>query len=267
MAQTPIFLINLDRSPDRLAFMQEQAERLGLKLERISAVAGTRGLPKWLAPRFVSETGEILSEMSSGEVGCYASHLVTFAKIVERGLTAAIVLEDDVTLHPDFLATAQAAISAAPEGWDCIHLSTHFKNPCFPVADLGSERQLVRYSRLPAGSAAYAISLGGASKLLAPSVRVRPFDMEFRYAWITDLDITGVYPAPAVAATGMASTIDAPWRKSLKSSGLFWRRRLPKPRWAPDLVSQLWGTLFVKRKLGVAGTVTCWKGDIARLWG
>lgn len=57
MAQTPIFLINLDRSPDRLAFMQEQAERLGLKLERISAVAGTRGLPKWLAPRFVSETG------------------------------------------------------------------------------------------------------------------------------------------------------------------------------------------------------------------
>ena len=203
--------------------------------------------------------------MSSGEVGCYASHLVTFSTMVDRGIAAAIVLEDDVTLHDDFLATAEAAIRGAPEGWDCIHLSTRFKNPCFPIAKLDGDRRLVRYSRLPAGSAAYAISLSGACKLLAPNVRTRPFDMEFRYAWLVDLDIFGVYPAAAVQESFLATTIDAPWRTKFKNSGLFGQRRLPKPRWSPHPLSQLWGALFIKRKLGLAGTLTCWKNDVARL--
>jgi glycosyl transferase family 25 len=265
MARTPIFVINLDRSPERLAFMQDQAKRLNFDFERVRGVAGTQALPKWLAPQFVSEGGEILSRMSSGEVGCYASHLVAFAWMFERQLPAAIILEDDVTLEAAFLAAAEAAISAAPAGWDCIHLSTRFKNSCFPIAALDGGRHLVRYSRLPAGSAAYAISLSGATKLLAPRVRRRPFDMEFRYAWIADLDIYGVYPAPAVQEELLASTIKLRQRTKLASGGR-WQRRFPKPRWAPNPFSQLWGALFVKRKLGLTGTLECWRGDAAKIW-
>ncbi|MCP4781609.1 MAG: glycosyltransferase family 25 protein [Hyphomicrobium sp.] len=244
-----VFIINLDRSPDRLAFMQAQAERLNFNFERVRGVNGTRGLPKWLAPQFVSETGEILSKMSSGEVGCYASHLIALSRMVDRKIGPVIVLEDDVTLDTDFFTTAEAAILAAPEGWDLIHLSTRFKNPCFTVAELNGDRRLVRHSRLPAGSAAYAISISGASKLLASKVRKHPFDMEFRYAWIADLDIFGVHPAPAVDGAFLVSTIEAPWRTKLKSNRRYWERRLPKPRWAPNPLSQLWGLLLVKPAL------------------
>jgi glycosyl transferase family 25 len=243
----PIFVINLDRTPERLAFMRAQADRLGLEFKRIPAVEGARGLPGWLAPYFKAETGNARPSMSDGEIGCYASHLLTFATMIEQGIEVAIVLEDDVTLDENFVAVTEAAIASAPAGWDCIHLSTRFKNPCFPILDLGDRRHLVRYSRLPAGSAAYAISRNGALKLLVPRVRTRPFDMEFRYAWIADLDIFGVYPAPSIQDSNLPTTIDAPWRRRLRESRWLWQRRLPKPRWAPSVLSQAWGTLFVQR--------------------
>jgi glycosyl transferase family 25 len=267
MSRVPIFLINLDRSPDRLSFMQQQAERLSFAFERIRGVNGVRGLPDWLIPQFLSSDGTIASRMSNGEVGCYASHLVVFQEIVRRGLGAAIVLEDDVTLADDFLDASYKAIGAAPAGWDCIHLSTRFKNPCHTLSRLGSPHRLVRYSRLPAGSAAYAISRSGAEKLLSLGVRRRPFDMEFRYAWLANLDIVGVCPAPAVQESLHATTIDATWRTPGKSRGVIWKRRLPKPRWGPGTLSQLWGVICVKRKLGVAGTLSCWRDEFASIVG
>jgi glycosyl transferase family 25 len=263
MSRVPIFLINLDRSPDRLSFMQQQAERLSLAFERIRGVDGVRGLPDWLVPQFLTTDGTVASRMSNGEVGCYASHLVVFQEIVRRGLEAAIVLEDDVTLADNFLDASCKAIGAAPAGWDCIHLSTRFKNPCHTLRRLGSPHRLVRYSRLPAGSAAYAISRSGAEKLLSLGVRRRPFDMEFRYAWLANLDIVGVWPAPAVQESLHATTIDAAWRTPAKTRGVIWKRRLPKPRWGPGTLSQLWGAICVKRKLGVVGTLSCWRDEFA----
>ena len=144
----PACLINLDRSPERLAFMQEQAERLGISMQRISGIDGR-------------------SKMSSGEVGCYASHLIVMRQIVEDGHAAAIILEDDVSLDPRFMTVAAAAISAAPRGWDIIHLCTHFKKAAwYPIADLGGHT-LVRYSRLPVNTVAYVISRRGCGKFLA----------------------------------------------------------------------------------------------------
>jgi len=107
------------------------------------------------------------------------------------------VLEDDAILDGDFERKAREAIRAAPAGWDCIHLSTNFKRSPFPVADLGSNHCLVRYMRLPVNSVAYVISLAGAQKLMAPRYRVRPFDVEFRLAWESGLEMLGTFPAIA----------------------------------------------------------------------
>jgi hypothetical protein len=91
--------------------------------------------------------------------------------------------------------------------------------------------------------------------------------MEFRYAWLANLDIVGVCPAPAVQESLHATTIDATWRTPVKSRGGIWKRRLPKPRWGPGAVSKLWGAICVKRKLGVVGTLSCWRDEFAGVVG
>jgi glycosyl transferase, family 25 len=250
MSIPPIFLINLDRSPERLALMQSQADTLGLEVERVPAIDGTRQLPGWMVAQFIDGCGQVRGGLSEGEVGCYASHLLVFSKIVERRLEAAIVLEDDAVLDEDFERAACAAVRAAPAGWDCIHLSTDFKRPAFPIADLGCQRSLVRYRRLPVNSLCYLVSLAGAAKLLEARRRMRPFDLEFRLAWQTGLEMFGTYPALARANQRMETTIRADW----KDRGCTVTRAQWKPSWA----SRVHGWFYVMARLRPAGALHCW---------
>ena len=261
MTSIPIFLINLDRCPERLALMQAQANELGLLLERVAAIDGTWRLPAWMVSQLIDERGRSHGGLSDGEVGCYASHLLVLSKIVERRLEAAIVLEDDAVLDQDFERAACAAVRAAPEGWDCIHLSTDFKKPAFPIADLGAGRSLVRYKRLPVNSLGYVISLAGATKLLAARHRMRPFDLEFRLAWLTGLEIIGTHPALARSNTRLETTIQADW----KDRGCTATRAQWKPSWA----SRVHGWFYVMARLRPSGALHCWtrshrdQGDVA----
>jgi glycosyl transferase, family 25 len=250
MPTPPIFLINLDRSHERLALMQAQANELGLAFERMPAIDGTRQLPGWMVAQFLDDCGRARGGLSEGEVGCYASHLVVFSKIVERRLKAAIVLEDDAILDQDFERSACAAMCAAPVGWDCIHLSTDFKRPAFPVVDLGLGRSLVRYKRLPVNSLGYVVSRAGAAKLLAARQRLRPFDLEFRLAWQTGLEMFGTYPALARANQRLETTIRADW----KDRGCTATRMQWKPNWA----SRVHGWLYVMVRLKAVGALHCW---------
>jgi glycosyl transferase, family 25 len=250
MPMPSIFLINLDRSHERLALMQAQANVLGLAFERIPAIDGTRQLPGWMVSQFLDDRGLVRGGLSEGEVGCYASHLFVLSKIVERRLAAAIVIEDDAVLDQDFERAVCAAIDAAPAGWDCIHLSTDFKRPAFPIADLGSERGLVRYKRLPVNSLGYVISRAGAAKLLEARHRVRPFDLEFRLAWLSGLEIFGTYPALARANGRLETTIQADW----KDRGC----TATRTRWKPSWASRVHGWFYVMVRLKPAGALRSW---------
>src|SRR5262249_31555682 len=102
MSQIPIFVINLDRAPERLAHISTQFEALGLTFERVPAVDGRlltaaekRGLNP---PRLIG------GEMSDGEIGVFASHLRAFQIIVDRGLPRACITEDDICMSPEALA-------------------------------------------------------------------------------------------------------------------------------------------------------------------
>jgi glycosyl transferase, family 25 len=244
-ADLPVFLINLDRSQDRLAEFDVQAQGIGLAYKRFAAVNGRAGLPAPLRNEFARS-----DRLSNGEVGCYASHLSIARTVVQLDCSVAVVLEDDAVLGPDFLTCARQAIQSAPKGWDIIHFSTDFKRPAYRLLSLGCGRQLVRHSRLPANTAAYAISLSGASKLSQPGARAIPIDMEFRYAWLRQLDIYGVFPAPVSQRPSAGSTIDG--AEPVQASQPTARRRHQKP----DLLSQARGLFYVARGLGVPAALS-----------
>ena len=99
-----IFVVNLARRPERMAFMERQFASLGIAFERIEAVDGERlsseerrkvvdGFRWWCSKGYKARVGEI---------GCGLSHRMALAKIVEEDLPCACIMEDDVTLGDGF---------------------------------------------------------------------------------------------------------------------------------------------------------------------
>jgi glycosyl transferase, family 25 len=200
-------LINLDRSQDRLAAMTAEFLRVGLAFDRFSAVDGI-DLPGSVQPFFCDASGQVISPMRVGEIGCYASHLAVWQRIAagEYG-SAALVCEDDMRFPDEFASFLPALLARAPSGWDLIRLSPRTKHAVVCVREIADGYSLVRYSRQPASAAAYLLSLDGARKLLAPGVRIRPVDQDFRRPWAFDLESFGVWP-PMPEGHRSRSTID-----------------------------------------------------------
>ncbi len=203
-----VYVINLDRSPDRLAHMRTQLERAGLTFERAPGILGGE-LPAHLKPWFCGGEGRIVSPLKLGEIGCDAAHLAVHLKIAAGDYApVALILEDDVTVSPDLASIICEALDQMPATWDILRLSNAPKRAYAPLADLGGNRQLVRYSKVPNSAAAYLLSREGARKLSRPGLRTRVIDEYLRRPWLAGLDTYGVVPPPVVDGA-FASTIDA----------------------------------------------------------
>lgn len=93
-----IYLINLDRRPDRLKAMTARAAALGLGLERVAAVDAAQAqgaaLDAWFAQ------GGPLGEVPRGDKACLLSHRLAWERFMASGDSHAVFLEDDVLLSP-----------------------------------------------------------------------------------------------------------------------------------------------------------------------
>jgi len=101
------YVINLDRNPERLAFMREQLERMGLDFERFPAVYGKAMTSAERAAGFSALRSFIASKkrMSDAEIGVAMSHIGCYKRMLASGEDAALVFEDDVVLGTRFCET------------------------------------------------------------------------------------------------------------------------------------------------------------------
>lgn len=121
-AQLPIFVLNMDRNPERLAAISKKLDGLGLSWERMPAI-DARTAPESDLARFVDPTGPIYS-MGQGARACTAGHFLMWQKLLQTEAPAAIILEDDVDIAPE-LAYFVSAPALAPLGTDVIKLEIH----------------------------------------------------------------------------------------------------------------------------------------------
>ena len=251
--QLPVLVINLDRERERWAHISAEAARSGLAIERVPAVSGLN-VPDHLRGRFFrGATCEPASLLMAGEVGCYASHLLAYERIVESGLEWALVLEDDVRLSSDFVQTVRDTVFRLPAGWDIVRLSSRPSRAVMSLCRLRSGRHIVRYSKLPKQAGAQLVSASGARKLLAGGIRVRPIDADLRYGYILGLDTYGVFPPPAHHGGLFRSSI-----KIAKGS----RHDVRGGRWkAPYWHQRFLAGRDMLRTLGVNGTIACLATD------
>ncbi|MDJ0522996.1 MAG: glycosyltransferase family 25 protein [Planctomycetota bacterium] len=169
MSAIPLLLINLDRSSERLEHMKAELGALGLAFERICAVDGK-------AEGLADDTWQI----SGPEVGCFLSHRLAWQRIVDAGWPHAIVLEDDVRLHPTFARVVEDGAWVPPRA-DIVKLDTRHT-----VVWLASPREgesvdgmtLRELHSVTWGGGAYLLKRACAERLLAVSEEARmPLDM------------------------------------------------------------------------------------------
>jgi glycosyl transferase, family 25 len=108
----PVYCINLDRRPDRLARMQKLARARGFELTRVAAfdAADPANADTLAAMPADGPTGR----MGAGTLACTRSHARAWRALLDSGAACAVILEDDLRLAPDFSATV-AAIARAPD--------------------------------------------------------------------------------------------------------------------------------------------------------
>lgn len=100
-----VFVVNLDRNPERLEFVSRQLLASGVTFERVAAVDG-RTLKRVERKRQYSPLRAAFAcgmGLRDGEIGCSLSHRNIYERMVKENVEVACVLEDDVTIHNGFL--------------------------------------------------------------------------------------------------------------------------------------------------------------------
>lgn len=108
----PIYIINLDRKPERYDYVRNQLDAMGITgYERISAVDGFHTSTEDLVQFGV--TPELTAR--GGIAGCASSHIKVWRLIAERKLDWTLILEDDAHFHPNFLELFHAYWKHVPK--------------------------------------------------------------------------------------------------------------------------------------------------------
>ncbi len=123
---TPLFVLNLKRSPNRREHTQNALNELSVSFEFIEAVDGTELSNDEIAQvsTGVWRCGNRTRQLFKEEIGCALSHIKILKKIVEERIEVACILEDDNRYEPEFPEIIERACSANFE-WDLLFLGHH----------------------------------------------------------------------------------------------------------------------------------------------
>jgi glycosyl transferase family 25 len=199
MTVPPIWVISLERAPERRAAITEALGSRGLAFEFIDAVDGQaltqaqrQAYSHW---RALFETGRGLGR---GMLGCSLSHLAVYRRMLAEDVPVVAVLEDDV--EPlDGLATILDSVDAFPPDWQVITLHSLFASADPRPVDgrvIADRFQVCTYARMPFGTQGYLINEHGARRVLdvAYPVGLPPDELLFR-ARPAGLRVYGIEPS------------------------------------------------------------------------
>ncbi|HQX92440.1 MAG TPA: glycosyltransferase family 25 protein [Thermomonas sp.] len=205
------FLINLDRSSQRLADMRARLTALAIDFTRIAAVDGA----SLDDAEFLRQTqkNRYYKPIRRGEVGCYLSHIKTLQSFLATSAPYALILEDDCEFHPGFLETFVSAISLRDSSqdpllqWDVLKLNRR-RRRYIALAPLAADHLLVEYGLSVPITTAAAVWTRHAAQVFvqAYSGTSRPIDCDLQHPWEYGLKILSVHP-PLIQQGGVASTI------------------------------------------------------------
>ncbi|XP_055855692.1 glycosyltransferase 25 family member [Episyrphus balteatus] len=178
-----IYMINLERRPERKFRMDNLFRELGLDVEHFPAVDG-----KKLDINIIKDMGIELFEgyedpyhhrqMTMGEIGCFLSHYRIWEKMIANNQKEVLIIEDDIRFESYFTDRAVSILEQARNTgeFDLIYFGRkRLKDEIEPEVEKTENLVHVGYSYWTLG---YVLTLSGAKKLIAsePLKKLIPVD-------------------------------------------------------------------------------------------
>ncbi len=245
MAQAiPIYVINLDRRPDRLQRIAKHLTDRGVRFFRQSG-CDARSVPEDDIARVVAEHGP-LGQLGLGDRACTISHTMAWQAFLETDAEHALFLEDDIYLAED-LAPCLEVADWIPHGTHAVKLEKFNEGysrllMAPPTAQTPSGRDLRPMRSRHVGGGAYILSRHGAELALAHRGRFRvPVDHFLFNDTVSpirrQLNAAMVVPAMATQRAYEYNSDIAPLGKAIRPKGL--KKRLRTLRRGLAEVNQL----------------------------
>jgi glycosyl transferase, family 25 len=200
---TPVYLINLSTSPERLEKSKKRLAEQNINYIRVEGILGKELSNQEINQHYSEELNRAKyhTALTKGQIGCYLSHRKVWQLIADGDNDFAIILEDDFVLSGDLVG----AISS-------------FEQP------LNEDFNIVVHAKPMSGGAATALTKKAAKKLLAATSKFgRPCDSDIQCFWETNVKVLSLMPYPVAQDMALESTISA---KKEPRKKYFWRRKV-----------------------------------------
>lgn len=195
------YLINLDRSTDRLELMKNEFNKCNLTFERISAIDA-----KNLSGDEYLIDNKYDRDLLPGEIGCYLSHVSTFKKFLSTDNEFALIIEDDAILPENFKISIEEAMNQyvdleTKHRWDVLKLNS--RRRYIKIKDVKNTNLFIGAcgTSIPITTIAAIWTREGAEKFLKVCMKndkpviKRPIDCELQHPWEYDLLIYNLLPS------------------------------------------------------------------------
>ncbi len=205
-----VFIINLDRSPDRYKKVIHKISRLDFPVVRISAVDG-KLLKKHALLNIVDYDFFVFAKRrypKPGEIGCTMSHRKALAAFLKSPYSHALILEDDADFKPSELNKSLNWLLKHKDIWDLCILDKRLDDYAEAVRLIPELKRSVSVIRgkFP-GSTAYLLNKKTALSLIEKIYPIKmPYDDYYRRHWEFNGQFIGLKPN-LVGDNGFLSTI------------------------------------------------------------
>lgn len=192
------FVINLDRSPVRLASVKQNFDRYGLEFQRIPAVDGSQLTAEQIAAVYDPERNrrQFFTPLKTTEIACFMSHQRAWQLLLDSGLDYVVIVEDDIEwiIDPREVNQELDVVLRQPGGQiiKLFHKRTAGDASRASLANRTITRPIIS----PLGMVAYALNREAAQRLLV-STRVfwEPVDVLVQRWWYTNVKVHHCIPS------------------------------------------------------------------------
>lgn len=192
-----VYLLNLDKSTDRLASIKPLIESLGYPYTRIPAVYG-KELSQEYRDSVTNPTKYKLlmhNEIGAGTIGCYLSHINIWKKFLQSKHSYALIFEDDVEFEPNKLRKLIDLLMLQSQEWDLVNIDVNRHGFAKPVMQLSGLFRLVKFRVRVGNTSCYLINRKAAIELVKRALPISmPVDHYMMRPWEFGIKIRGVTP-------------------------------------------------------------------------